>query len=596
MRTRKDITSVADLGEEWILMGVENGDCKVLKLTPKDQQFAMFIHARIKNNGVEDEIVYVLGHKKWLASANGSAAIEKLQKAKMRRHMQPVSDRSLMIEIKKEFDTKVKEGGIQTQKEDTEVFENVTEVEEAIVQCLRDGVSDIHLEVREGTARVRRRINGSIKVYKELGAKQGESWGRTIYNVLTTVSASMFKPDIPQDALIDKDFGFVRLRGRVATAPASPAGFTMVIRLLKIQSATRPLTTEQMGYASRERSRINIATSKPSGLVLVAGTTGSGKSTTLQNLLMGKILERNGEISVITVEDPPEYFIPATQIPVVRDDNGDASESFASAIRTSLRMDPDLIMIGEIRDAQSAALAQQAVESGHPVYSTVHAAGCIEALSRLESLGVARDTLATPKFIAGFFYQKLLPKVCPKCARRIEGGKIPNRLSERDLLSTLRIMGADSVKSYYGRFKESNSKGSFIRYLQDGRVLNAEQADMIADSYDRFNKPDELSALYERIASVSDIHNDNILFTGDGCSDCKYTGVAGRSVVSEGMVPDMNILDLIQRSEDRELMVYWRKNKDGKFALDDAVEKMRKGLFDPYEIEADLDLIGSSII
>ncbi|CAH7377042.1 T2SP_E domain-containing protein [Vibrio chagasii] len=579
-------------------MGVEGGDTKILKLTAQDQKFTMFIRAREKNvNGTEDDIVYILGNKKWLASAVGSTTIKKISDAKIKRRVQPVANRHLMNEISKEFETRVREGSVTAQKDDVETFENVTEVEDAIVQSLRDGVSDIHIEVRESTARVRRRINGSIKVYKELGAKQGESWGRTIYNVLTTVSASMFKPDIPQDALIDKDFGFVRLRGRVATAPASPAGFTMVIRLLKIQSASKPLSPEQMGYASRERSRISVATSKPAGLVLVAGTTGSGKSTTLQNLLMGKILERNGEIAVITVEDPPEYFIPAaTQIPVVRDDSGDASESFAGAIRTALRCDPDIAMIGEIRDHQSASLAKQAVESGHPVYSTVHASGCIEAISRLESLGVGRETLSTPKFIAGFFYQKLLPKVCEKCARTIENGKVPNRLSERDLLETLGIMKSDSVNSYYSRFKESNTKASFVRFLQDSRVLSSEQADTVAESYYRFNKPDELEALYDRIASVADIKNDKILFTGHGCADCRFTGVAGRSVASEGMVPDMTILDLIQRSEDRELMVYWKKNKNGKFALDDAIEKMRTGLFDPYEIEADLDLIGSSII
>ncbi|MDK9793852.1 GspE/PulE family protein [Vibrio sp. D431a] len=597
MRKRKDINSVADLGEDWILMGVENGDCKVLKLSPKDQKFAMFIHARVKNNGVDEEVVYVLGHKRWLSSANGSTAIDKIQKAKLDRHTQPVKDRSLMIEIKKEFDSRVKEGNVAVQKEEVEVFENVTEVEDEIVQSLRDGVSDIHLEVRESTARIRRRINGQLKVSRELGAKKGVSWGRTIYNVLTTVSAPYFKPEIPQDALIDKDFGFVRLRGRVATAPASPSGFTMVIRLLRIQNATRPLTTEEMGYAKRERSRLGIAISKPSGLFLVSGTTGSGKSTTLQNILMGKILERNGEIAVITVEDPPEYFIPAaTQIPVVRDDDGDASKSFESSIRTSLRMDPDLIMIGEIRDRQSGKLAQQAVESGHPVLSTLHSAGAVESVSRLESLGVDRHTLSTPKFIAGLFYQKLLPKVCPSCARTIVNGRVPNRLSERDLLVTLNLMGMESVKSNYGRYKEMNTRGSFIRYLQDIRLINSEQADIVAESYHRFNNPDELSGLYDRIASVSDIKNDSILFKGDGCPECKFSGISGRSVASEGLVPDMNALEMIQKGADRELMVYWKKNMDGKTALEDAVEKMRLGLFDPYEIEAELDLIGSSII
>ena len=343
--------------------------------------------------------------------------------------------------------------------------------------------------------------------------------------------------------------------------------------------------------------KIASAMSKTKGIVCVAGTTGSGKSTTLQNLLMTKIIERSGELAVMTVEDPPEYVIPAaTQIPVIRDDKGDASVAFASAIRTALRMDPDLLMVGEVRDNQSAALVQKIVETGHPVYTTIHASGCIQTIGRFENLGVSRDTMSAPEFISGFFYQKLLPKVCPHCAKRIEHGRVPVRMTERDLIITLKILSEDVTEEHYNTYKRSGSRINFLRFLQDKRVIESEQAEFVASSYERFNDPDELQALLNRINSVADIRTDNILFRGDGCAQCKNTGVIGRAVVSEGLTPDMAMLEMIADGADRDLMIYWKKNKDGKFAIEDAVEKMRMGLVDPVDIEHEVGQLGSTII
>lgn len=592
----KEIKAVSDLGENWTVLGTDNGDKSLFTLSARDRAAVVIVQVKDKETGNGD-IVYFIGRRDWLVSSVASEYAKKVQENKLTKRMLPITSRALLDNIYKEWAARAKNVVITKTEKKQKSYDNVQDVEDCLVECLKDGVSDIHIEVKESYAQIRRRINGTIKEYKPLSVNQGIEWGRTIYNVMTTIAGTSFKPHIPQDALIDKDFGFVRLRGRVATAPCYPNGFKMVIRLLKMQAMTKPLTTEQLGYSRIERTKIAKAVSKPKGITCIAGTTGSGKSTTLQSLILGKSLERNGELAIMTVEDPVEYEIPpATQIPVVRDDNGDAADAFAGAIRTALRMDPDLLMVGEVRDAQSAALVQKIVDTGHPVFTTIHASGCIQTIKRFENLGVTREAMGTPEFISGFFYQKLLPIVCPHCAKTIKNGQVPPRSSERDIIRTLKIQGEDEVNTLYKKYLAAQKSTSFTRYLQDIGSINSEQAEMVASTYERFNDKESLRALYSRIEYVSDLKSENILFKGDGCKECKGTGIIGRMVCSEGLTPDLPMLEMISEGADRDLMIYWKKNGNGRFAIEDAVSKMRQGLVDPIDIEHEVGEIGSTIL
>ncbi|MCY9866113.1 ATPase, T2SS/T4P/T4SS family [Vibrio coralliirubri] len=595
----RDIRNVSDLGNDWTLIGVDSGDTSHVKIDKRHQQYVAVISVKFGDDEGGQRVLYFLGYKKFLASEQGRLLVANItQKYNLRRQVQPVENPSVLKTIYNEWDVLVKANKVHVndeKKKDTVAeLGNVKEATELIEQCLNDGVSDVHLEVRDADAKIRRRINGVISDHLPLSAHQGKSWGNTIYNVLVTVGSEIFDPNIVQDGLIDKDLGSVRLRGRVATSPVQPNGFDMVIRLLKIQSATKPQSMETLGYSHNEIKRIEIATNKPSGVIIVAGTTGSGKSTTLQNLLMTKILQEKAQIKVITVEDPVEYFIPnATQISVVRDKEGNAEKSFGAAMRAAMRQDPDILMVGEIRDNQSCALMRAAAQSGHPVYSTVHASSCIAIISRLEALGLGRDVMASQNFIAGFFYQKLLAKVCPHCAQPLSGSKIPFRLTEKDFLTSLKILSQDSADLWYGRYCESSSKVSFVRYLQDKRVINCEQADNVASSYIIFNNREKAEQLYDRIKKMSDIKNDKILFRGKGCKLCKHSGIIGRVPVSEGITFDGEMLEMVARNDEQALTSYWRKNKGGRFALEDAIVKMRHGLVDPVDIESHLDLLDS---
>ena len=598
-----EIKNVSDLGSDWILVGVDSGDTQHIKINKAHQQYIAVINVKRSSDDGDYRVLYFLGYKKFLASGQGRMLVNNIkEKYNIRRHVQSVDNPSVLKKIYHEWNDRVKSNKVNVgdgdKKDSISDLDNVKEVTEFLERSLKDDVSDVHLEVRGDDAKIRRRINGSLILFKPLTAHEGRNWGNTIYHVLVSIGVgSTFDPTSVQDGLIDKQIGSMRLRGRVATAPVQPDGFDMTIRLLKVQNATKPLPLSALGYSRCEIKRIEIATNKPSGVVVIAGTTSSGKSTTLQNMLMTKILKELSQIKVITVEDPVEYFIPnATQISVVRDKNGDAEASFGAAIRTAMRSDPDLIMIGEIRDSQSCALMRAAAQSGHPVYSTVHASSCISVISRLEDLGLSRDVMASQNFIAGFFYQKLLAKLCPHCSVSLKDGQIPNRLTEKDFLVTLKVLSSEIADLWFGKYSESSSKTSLIRFLQDKRVITCEQAELIADSFMLFNNKEKSVELLERIEKVSDVKNDKIMFRGNGCKVCKGTGIVGRIPVSEGITFDLNMLDMVAKNEEQDLISYWRKSKGGRFVLEDAVEKMKYGLIDPVDLESHLDNLDSIVI
>lgn len=292
---------------------------------------------------------------------------------------------------------------------------------EMLADAMERDCSDIHIEVRKNNASVRYRIDGELHHVKDWSAVFAFRFSQTVYSVIASEQAVTFKPSEPQDALIDKTVDGERIRVRLATIPAAPDGFDCIMRLLRLGKggAQKILSLSQLGYSDDHVRLINAGLSMPVGAIIIAGTTGSGKSTTLKNVLMDVIDKSDGTIKVITVEDPPEYFIPgATQVPVSRNKmTSDGSSSFTAAVRAAMRSDPDILMVGEVRDNISASLLVSAVQSGHSAFSTVHAPSAISIVSRLHSMEVDRDILGSVDFIACLIYQALLSKLCVHCRK-----------------------------------------------------------------------------------------------------------------------------------------------------------------------------------
>lgn len=406
-----------------------------------------------------------------------------------------------------------------------------------LFDALKEDVSDIHIEIHGDSATIRFRKHGALYVHQELSVTHARALATVIYQVVAKEKDVTFNERIPQDGVVDRDIGGHSLRVRLATMPAYPDGFDMVMRLLPRGKNEAVTSISKLGYSESQIQSIERSVAKPVGVTIMAGTTGSGKSTSLAGILTQKIQRFEGRIKVITVEDPPERMIPgATQTPVVRSrTQAGGAHPFAAAIKAAMRSDPDVLMVGEVRDPESAELLIHAVQSGHQAFTTVHAPSAIGIVSRLRSLGVPNDILGSQDFFSGLIYQSLVPRLCAKCSR------------------------------------------SFEEYRSDTQ-----------------DDPKEQGIIQRIIRVVSNVDRSQVRFKNtSGCGDCTG-GIAGRMVVAEVVVPDSHMVRLFAEGKDTEAWLYFR-GEGGKSVLDHGIDKMRSGLCCPYDIEAKLGLLDAQV-
>jgi general secretion pathway protein E len=295
-------------------------------------------------------------------------------------------------------------------------FENIAETDSTIVRlvnstlydALQTGASDIHLECTPAGLTVKYRIDGVLTPARTLpGIETAE---QAVSRIKVMAELDIAERRVPQDGRFrarrsgrDVDF-------RVSIMP-SVHGEDAVLRILDKQALSdqlRGLTLEQLGYDPSLIARLRRLSSEPYGMLLVTGPTGSGKTTSLYAV----ISEANkGRDKIITIEDPVEYQLPGVlQIPV----NEPKGLTFARGLRSILRHDPDRIMVGEIRDSETAEIAVQSALTGHLVYTTVHANNAFDVLGRFAHMGV--DTYNFVSALNGVLAQRLVRMVCGECA------------------------------------------------------------------------------------------------------------------------------------------------------------------------------------
>ncbi len=274
-------------------------------------------------------------------------------------------------------------------------------VSEIIHAAMDKQASDIHIEPQAAATVVRIRVDG---VLREL-----ESVPRNIQNSLVSRVKILADMDIgerraPQDGRFMVSVGQRRVDLRVSTLPTQ-YGEKVVMRLLEASAPI--LSFSALGFPPGIVGRMEQLITLPQGMLLVTGPTGSGKSTTLYSILS---LLRKPAVNIVTVEDPVEYALPGVnQVHV----NTRAGLTFASCLRSILRQDPNVIMIGEIRDLETAEIAMKAAQTGHLVLSTLHTNDSISAVARLLDLGIPEYLIASS--VSGILSQRLLRKLC-RCA------------------------------------------------------------------------------------------------------------------------------------------------------------------------------------
>jgi len=260
------------------------------------------------------------------------------------------------------------------------------------------GASDIHIEPREDYCRIRYRLDGTLH---EVATLEEDKYNYVLSQVELNANIKLNAP-FPQGGRFSIRFNEKDLGVRIETMP-SLHGDDIVLRLFNTQSETLKLT--ELGFSGYALPRIGNAISRPHGMILVVGPTGAGKTTTIYSILNELNTE---EVKIITLEDPVEYEMPGTTQSQIND-----GESFADRLKAVLREDPDIIMVGEIREASTAETAVQAALTGHLLISTLHANDAVTAITRLYDMigDPTMITAATNIIIA----QRLLRQICPAC-------------------------------------------------------------------------------------------------------------------------------------------------------------------------------------
>lgn len=357
---------------------------------------------------------------------------------------------------------------------------------------VKSGASDIHIEPRENYVVIRYRIDGVLREANKLPRKVLSSLVSRI-KILSNLKIDEHRA--PQDGRFKIRFAGQVFALRVSTLPIVD-GEKVVMRVLN--EGGKPATLEELGYWGSSLASVKHAIMQPHGMVLVTGPTGSGKSTSLFSVLS---MLNNPTVNISTVEDPIEYKIPGANQTQV---NNQAGMTFSNGLRALLRQDPNIIMVGEIRDSETAGLGVQAALTGHLVFSTLHTNNAATCLPRLLDMNIEPFLIAsTVRVVVG---QRLVRRLCVDCRETFE----PDSATLEDFKKAFGIRSAEDMKQLHALEKQALSEG--IGQTNTSKINKTSTAD--------------LSTNEKGIMKLWKAHPD-------GCDNCNHTGYKGRAGIYE---------------------------------------------------------------
>ncbi len=359
-------------------------------------------------------------------------------------------------------------------------------VNEMILDAISRNVSDIHFDPTENELNVRIRIDGELLEY----AKVPNFVKKNLLTRIKIISGmNITESRLPQDGAIKNLTDDVNLDLRVSSLPIVD-GEKIVIRILNYSMSSNGL--EGLGLSESNLAKINHLIKVPNGIILVSGATGSGKSTTVYSMLqILNTVSRN----IITVEDPVEMKIPGiNQVQVM----SEIGLTFGNTLRSILRQDPDVIMIGEIRDTETARIAVRASITGHLVLSTIHTNNSLNTIERLLDMEVERYLLGSA--LTGIISQRLVKRLCPKCRQARPTTEYEKSLFKKalkkDVDAIYAPVGCDQcINGYWGRIA-----------LHEILVINQEIRDAIVNNI----RKEELRELVYNRSDVTSLLQDGL--------------------------------------------------------------------------------------
>jgi len=399
-------------------------------------------------------------------------------------------------------------------EEDNEAEEDISEEDLAedspiaqtvnllIEYAIRSGASDIHIEPRESYISVRYRIDGILKEANKLPKKVHSA---LVSRIKILSNLKLDERRVPQDGRFKIQIGSSLYALRVSTLPISE-GEKVVMRILS--ESSNALSLEDLGYWGVALENINHAIEQPHGMILVTGPTGSGKSTSLFSIL-SKL--NKPSVNISTIEDPVEYKIPGANQTQV---NPKAGMTFANGLRALLRQDPNIIMIGEIRDTETANLAVQAALTGHLVFATLHTNNAATCLPRLLDMGLEPFLIAsTVRAVVG---QRLVRRLCVDCRESFT----PDVATLKQI-SEIFDTGNSAVINHIHELEKQALDGGI------GKTSTGKSA-----------KTDSLSTTPSKITKLWKVHDT-------GCESCNQTGYKGRVGIYEVLSNSQDVQKLI---------------------------------------------------
>jgi type IV pilus assembly protein PilB len=348
--------------------------------------------------------------------------------------------------------------------------------------AIRSSASDIHIEPREDFVQIRYRIDG---VLKEVNRLPRNVIGALTSRIKILSNLKIDERRVPQDGRFKIKVAGKQYALRVSTLPIAD-GEKVVMRIL--DESNQAVTLKDLGYWGHSLDVINEALTEPNGMVLVTGPTGSGKSTSLFSILT---LLNTPDVNISTIEDPVEYKIPGVN---QTQTNTKAGMTFASGLRALLRQDPNIIMVGEIRDGETANLGVQAALTGHLVFSTLHTNNAATTLPRLLDMGIEPFLIAsTVKAVVG---QRLVRRLCMTCRQSYQPDK-------NEIATVIRLFNLPADKDF-----------TYIHTLE-GQAIEQSVGGDTPESTD--------SATIKTLWKA----------TPGGCDECSHTGYKGRVGIYE---------------------------------------------------------------
>lgn len=442
--------------------------------------------------------------------------------------------RAYEIPLKTKLKKAQKEIETKGEKKGSEAIANL--LDDIIFYSAIEHASDIHFEPQKNDLLIRARIDGMLKEILTV-PKEYQETITTRIKVLANLRTDEHRS--AQDGRIKMEFPDLTITLRVSIIPIYD-GEKIVLRILANQSS---LKLESLGYSAEHLGLINKGMKKSHGMILVTGPTGCGKTTTLYSVL--RILNKP-DVNLSTIEDPVEIRLPGTnQIQV----NNEANLSFANGLRSILRQDPDIVLVGEIRDGETANIAVNAALTGHLVLATLHTNDAASSLPRLLEMGVEHFLVASTVNIV--IAQRLVRKICPYCIQSVE--KPLEELVE--FFSAFETFDKDiMMERQYGVKKKTKKK-----------------------------KDDESNEEKEK-KKTNKLPKTVRIFEGSGCENCNKTGYKGRVAIAEFIEIDQEIRELIKKKALANEIVKEARKKGMITMMEDGFEKVLNGMTTVEEV------------